>query len=109
MIRSLPVTDHDRRRFRVTWRILAAGIGLGVVGAAAMGLSGFDGRVGFATVMLGGALGCVAAALTTAGYAIVDEARNAPVATRRLVVAVALFAGGAFLLMLVVAVAGSTP
>lgn len=105
IVRTQPVTDHDRRRLRVTWRVLLSGVGLGVVGAATLGLVGFDGRVGFAAVVLGSSLGCVAAGLTTAGLAIVDEARRAPVATRRVVVALGLFLAGGLLLAIVLTLA----
>jgi hypothetical protein len=109
LVRGVPVTDHDRRRLRVSWRVLLAGVVLGVVGAATLGLLGFDGRAGFAAVVLGSSFGCVAAGLTTAGFAIVDEARRAPVATRRLVVALGLFASGGMLLIMVAALAGVSP
>lgn len=105
-VRTLPVTEHDRRRLRVTWRVLGAGVAVGVVGAILLGLLGLDGRVGFATVVLGSALGCVAAGLTTAIVAIIDEARRKPVATRRIGVTLALFALGASLLVVVFALAG---
>lgn len=106
LVRTEPVTDLDRRRLRVTWRVLLGGVILGVAGAAALALLGLDGRVGFAAVALGASLGCVAAGLTTVGFAIVDEARRAPVATRRIGVAVALFVAGAMLLTMVFALAG---
>lgn len=106
VVRTEPVTDHDRQRLRVTWRVLLGGVLFGVLGAAALALLGLDGRVGFAAVTLGASLGCVAAGLVTVGFAIVDEARRAPVATRRIVVTVALFAAGAMLLTMVVALAG---
>ena len=105
-VRTTPITDHDRRRLRVTWRVLGAGVGIGVVGAILLGLLGLDGRAGFATVALGSALGCVAAGLTTAIIAIVDEARRQPVATRRVGITLALFAGGGCLLVVVFALAG---
>jgi hypothetical protein len=106
LVRTEPVTDLDRRRLRVAWRVLLGGVLLGVAGATALALLGLDGRVGFAAVSLGTALGCVAAGLATVGLAIVDEARRDPVATRRIVVAVALFVAGALLLTMVLALAG---
>ncbi len=105
-IRTTPVTEHDRRRLRVTWFVAVGGLALGVLGAVALGLLGLDGRVGFAAVSLGTALGCVAAGLVTAILAIVDEARRIPVATRRVLVTLGLFALGAVLLTMVMALAG---
>lgn len=109
MVRTSPVTDHDRRRLRLTWRIVLGGVVVGVLGAAILAGLGLDGRVGFAAVVLGTAGGCVVAALATALLAIVDEARREPVATRRLLITLGLFAGGAFLLTVVAAIAGANP
>jgi len=100
-----PVTRHDRRRLRVTWAVVGGGLLLGVIGAAALALLGLDGRAGFAAVVLGAALGCVVAALVTVVLAILDEMRQIPVATRRVVVALGLFAGAALLLLMVTALA----
>lgn len=105
-VRTTPVTDHDRRRLSVTWRTLGGGVATGVLGAVALALLGFDGRVGFATVMLGSALGSVAGGLVTAVLAVVDESRRAPVATRRVGVTLGLFVLGAVLLISVFALAG---
>lgn len=100
-----PLTDHDRRRLRVTWRIVGGGVVLGAGGAVILALLGLDGRVGFASVVLGAALGCVLSGLTTAILAIKDEARREPVATRRLLITLGLFALGAMLLTTVAALA----
>lgn len=105
-MRTTPTTDHDRRRLRVTWRVLVGGIAFGVLGALLLGVIGLDGRAGFAAVALGSALGCVAAGLTTAVMAIIDEARRQPVATRRVGITLALFAVGGSLLVVVFALAG---
>ncbi len=104
---ATPFTEHDRQRMRVTWRVLGIGVAIGVVGAILLGLLGLDGRAGFATVALGSALGCVAAGLTTAVVAIIDEARRQPVATRRVGVTLALFVLGGVLLVVVFALAGA--
>ena len=100
------LTRHDRERLRVTRRLVVAGVVFGVVSAAALGLLGFDGRVGFAMVMTGTAVGAVGGALWTIIFAIVDEARRAPVALARVLVSLGLFAGGAVLLVMVAALAG---
>lgn len=108
-LRSVPPTDHDRRRLRVTWWVLLGGVALGVIGAGALAALGLDGRVGFAAVVLGCALGCVGAGLTTAVMAIVDEAQRRPVATRRVGITLGLFAVGAMLLVVLFGLAGVEP
>jgi hypothetical protein len=101
---SATLTAHDRRRLAVGWRLLAGGVALGVVGAAWTGLAGASGTVGFALLVLGTALGAVLAALVGGVLAVVDEVRGAPVARRRLVVTLALFAAGLVLITLGAAV-----
>ena len=107
-LRGAQVTDHDRRRLRITWRIVLGGVIVGIVGAAALAGLGLDGRVGFAAVVLGSAAGCVIAALASAILAIVDEARREPVARSRLVATLGLFATGAMLLTMLAALAGTS-
>lgn len=102
-----PVTNHDRRRLRVTWAVVGGGLLLGIIGAASLAMLGLDGRAGFAAVVLGAALGCVVAALVTVVLAILDELRRIPVATRRVVVALGLFAAAALLLLMVSALAAA--
>lgn len=100
------LSPHDRHRLRATRRLLLLGAAFGAVSAAALGILGFDGRVGFAMVMTGTAVGAVGGALWTIVFAIVDEARRAPVALARVLVSLGLFAGGALLLVMVAALAG---
>jgi hypothetical protein len=97
---SPTLTAHDRRRLAVGWWLLAGGVALGVVAAAASGLAGASGTVGFALVVLGASLGSVLAALVSAVLAVLDELRGAPLARRRLVVTVGLFLAGLLLLTL---------
>lgn len=103
----LRLTEHDRRRLRATRRIVLAGVAFGIVSAAGFALLGFDGRVGFALVLAGTALGAVVAALWTILFAIVDEARRDPVALARALLSIGLFGAGAFLLLVLVALAGA--
>lgn len=100
------LTDHDRRRLRATGRIVIAGIVFGIVSAGGFALLGFGGRVGFAIVLAGTALGIVVAALWTIVFAIVDEARRDPVSLVRAILSIGLFGAGAFLLLVLVALAG---
>jgi len=101
------VTEHDRSRLRVTRLVLLAGALLGVVAAAAVGLLGASGAAGLAVWLVVTAAGSVTAAFVTAILAIVDEARRVPVARRRTVTALALFAGGFLLLLFSTAVAAT--
>lgn len=103
----LRLTEHDRCRLRATRRIVIAGVLFGILSAATLGLLGFDGRVGFAVVVAGIALGAVLAALWTILFAIVDEARRDPVALARAAISIGLFGAGAFLLLMLAALAGA--
>jgi len=100
---------HDHDRLRVTRRLLLLGALFGAVSAGALGLLGFDGRVGFAMVLTGTAVGAVGGALWTIVTAIIDEARREPVALARVLISLGLFAGGALLLVMVAALAGVNP
>lgn len=102
----LHLTDHDRRRLRATRRIVIGGVVFGLVTAGGFAVLGFDGRVGFALVVAGTALGAVLAALWTIGFAIIDEARRDPVSLLRALLSIGLFGTAAFLLLLLVALAG---
>ena len=93
------VSDHDRARLRITYRLLLAGPVLGVVAAGTLGLLGAGGAAGLAVLFVLTAASCGVAALTTAILAIVDEARRVPVARRRTLTALAAFVA-AFLLVL---------
>lgn len=103
----LRLTEHDRRRLRATGRIVVAGVLFGMLSAGTLGLLGFDGRVGFAVVVAGIALGAVLAALWTILVVIVDEARRDPVALARAVISIGLFGVGALLLLMLAALAGA--
>jgi hypothetical protein len=102
-----PVTDHDRRRLRVTVRVLLAGVTLGALSAGALVLLGAGPIAGLAGFLVLSAAGSVAAALTTAVLAIVDEYRRVHVARRRTLTALALFATGFVLLVLSMGVAAT--
>lgn len=102
----LRLSDHDRGRLRGTRRLVLSGLLLGIVGAVAFGVLGFDGRIGFATVLVGVAFGAVVSALWTILVAIVDEARRAPVAIVRIVISIGLFAVGGVLLVIVLGLVG---
>ncbi|TVR20934.1 MAG: hypothetical protein EA387_10940 [Nitriliruptor sp.] len=101
------VTDHDRRRLKVTSRVLLAGPVLGLLAALALGLLGAGAVAGLAAFLVLCAAASVAAALTTAALAIVDEYRRVHVARRRTLTALALFAGGFVLLFLSLGVAAT--
>ncbi len=101
------VTDHDRRRLKVTARVLLAGPILGVLAALWLGAVGAGGLAGLAAFLLLSAAASVAAALTTAVLAIVDEYRRVHVARRRTLTALALFAGGFVLVLLSLGVAAT--
>ncbi len=101
------VTDHDRRRLRVTRRVALAGPVLGVVAVALLVPSGIGGAGGLAVLLVLSAAGCVLAAFVTAVQAIVDEYRYVPVARRRTLTAVALF-GASFVLVLLSAGVSAT-
>lgn len=94
------VTDHDRRRLRITYRVAIVGAVLGVLGAGAVGLLGASGGAGLAVFLVVSAAGCVAAAFVTALLAIVDEWRRAPVARRRAWMALLFAVLGATLLVM---------
>jgi MFS family permease len=100
---SSPLTEHDRRRLALTWRVVIAGVVLGALGAVWVGLAGAPGAAGFAMLVIGAALGSGAAALLGAVLAVVDELRGAPVARRRMIVSGVLFASSLLLLTLGVA------
>ncbi len=94
------VTEHDRRRLRITYRVLGAAVTLGVVAAGGVGLLGASGGAGLAVLLVLSAAGCVAAAMVTALLAILDEWRRAPVARRRAWTALGLGVLGATLLVM---------
>ena len=101
------VTEHDRRRLKVTTRVLLAGPVLGALAALVLAWLGAGGLAGLAAFLLLSAAASVAAALTTAVLAIVDEYRRVHVARRRTLTALALFAGGVVLLVLSLGVAAT--
>ena len=101
------VTEHDRRRLKVTARVLLAGPVLGMLAAFGLWLLGAGGVAGLAAFLVLSAAGSVAAALTTAALAIVDEYRRVPVARRRTLTAFALFVGGLVLVLLSMGVAAT--
>ena len=94
------LTDHDRARLRTTWRTTAAGPILGVLGAAAVGFLGAPGAAGLQVLLLLSATGCAVGAIVTGLFALIDEYRDRPVARRRPLTAVGLFAASVVLLVL---------
>jgi hypothetical protein len=98
---------HDRRRLRGGRRLALIGAGLGVVGAAAAGVAGGTGAFGLVVVLLGLLVGCVLASAHLAGFALADELRRRPVATRRPVEAMGFFLAALLLILLVMGAAGA--
>lgn len=94
------VTDHDRRRLRITYRVVVGAVVLGILAAGGVGLLGASGGAGLAVLLVLSSAGCVAAAFVTALLAIVDEWRRAPVARRRAWTALGLAVLGALLLVM---------
>jgi hypothetical protein len=92
------MTEHDRRRLRVTRRVALLGPLLGIAAAATVGWMGASGAAGLAVLLLLSSAGCLLAAFVTTFGAMVDEYRRVPVARRRTLTALGLFAGGALLL-----------
>jgi hypothetical protein len=101
------VSDHDRRRLRSARRLAVAGALLGVLAAAAFGLRGATGGFGLVVVLLGLLVGCVLAAAHLAGFALADELRRLPVATRRPVEALGFFLVALLLILFVMGAAGA--
>lgn len=94
------VTAHDRARLRTVHRIALAGPLLGIVAAVVLAAWGVGGAAGLAVLLACSAAACVIAAVVAALGAIVDEARRVPVARRRTLTALGLFAGAFVLLLL---------
>lgn len=88
------MTDaHDLQRRRTMRRVFLTCAGVGVISAGALALAGFDGRAGFASLVLFMAFGSIVAALVGVAFAIVDEARRQRVSRRRAWHILAFFAG----------------
>jgi hypothetical protein len=98
---------HDRRRLRTARLLAVGGVGLGVLGAAGLGLAGATGAFGLVALLLGVLVGCVVAAAHLAGFALVDEIKKRPVATRRPIEALVFFLAALFLMLLVMGAAGA--
>ena len=94
------LSDHDRRRLRLSYRTALGGIVLGFLAAGAVGILGASGRAGAAVVLVVSAAGCVAAALVTAVLAMLDEYHRRPVGRARTLMALWFFLGGALLLLM---------
>jgi hypothetical protein len=99
--------DHDRRRLRSARRLAVGGALLGVVVAAIVGIAGGTGGFGLVVVLLGLLVGCVLSAAHLAGFALADELRRLPVATRRPVEALGFFLAALLLILLVMGAAGA--
>jgi drug/metabolite transporter (DMT)-like permease len=98
---------HDRRRLRSARLLAVGGAALGVLGAAAVGLAGATGGFGLLALLLGVLVGFVIAAAHLAGFALVDEIKKRPVATRRPIEALVFFLAALFLMLLVMGAAGA--
>lgn len=98
---------HERRRLRQTAVVLAVGLVLAAVAAAATGLAGLPGRLGAVSFLLVAALACGAASLHAGVTALIDDVRDQRVAGRRPLAALALLAVSVLLLMMVLSVASS--
>lgn len=99
----------EARRRRGQWRLVGLGAGLGVLGAVGAAVVALPGGVGMVAVLLGTALGCVAAALLGVGLAVVDESRGHRVAARRMLRSLGLFLLALVLVSLAIAAVGSPP
>jgi amino acid transporter len=99
--------EHDRRRLRTARWLVVGGAALGVVGAAALGIAGASGGLGLVAVLLGIMVGCVLTAAHLAAFALVDEIRHRPVATRRPIEALGFFLTALLLMLLVMGAAGA--
>jgi hypothetical protein len=98
---------HDRRRLRSARWFAVGGAAAGVLGAAGVGVAGGTGAVGLVAFLLGTMVGCVLTAAHLAGFALVDEIKRRPVATRRPVEALGFFLTALLLMLLVMGAAGA--
>jgi hypothetical protein len=105
--RRRTLTDHDRRRTRTARRLLVGGLVVGMLVTVALALAGASGALGLVVVLLGATVGCVLAAAHLAIFALVDEFKQRPVATRRGVEALGYFLLALFLILLVMGAAGA--
>jgi hypothetical protein len=101
------VTEHDRRRTRTPRRLLVGTLVVGVLATAALAATGLPGAWGLVVVLLAAIVGCVLAAAHLAIFALVDELKQRPVATRRPVEALAYFLLALLLILLVMGAAGA--
>jgi 4-amino-4-deoxy-L-arabinose transferase-like glycosyltransferase len=99
--------EHDRRRIRTARWLLVFGVVLGVVVAAGLAVAGGSGAAGLVVLLLGVMVGCVLTAAHLAVFALVDEIRNRPVATRRPVEALAYFLLALLLMLFVMGAASA--
>jgi 4-amino-4-deoxy-L-arabinose transferase-like glycosyltransferase len=99
--------EHDRRRLRTARWLLVGGVVLGVVVAGGLAVAGGSGAAGLVVLLLGTMVGCVLTAAHLAVFALVDEIRNRPVATRRPVEALAYFLLALLLMLLVMGAASA--
>lgn len=84
--------SSEKARRRAVLRVFLAGPAVGLLGAIVLGIAGFPGRAGFASLLVMTAFGGMAAGLTAMIVAIIDEWRRAPVSWRRGIEALAYFA-----------------
>jgi hypothetical protein len=105
--RGREVTDHDRRRTRTPRRLLAGSLVVGLLLTLGLALTGLPGAWGLVVVLLGAIVGCVLAAAHLAIFALIDEFKERPVATRRPVEALGYFLLALVLMLLVMGAAGA--
>jgi hypothetical protein len=101
------VTEHDRRRTRTPRRLLVGALVVGVLATAGLAATGLPGAWGLVVVLLAAIVGCVLAAAHLAIFALVDELKQRPVATRRPVEALGYFLLALLLILLVMGAAGA--
>lgn len=101
------MSDLHARRRRVVWRVLLAGPALGVVVTVVLALAGFDGRTGFASLVLFTTFGAVVAAIIAGVLAIVDESRQDALPRARIAQVVGLLAIAVLGLLVLFAFAGT--
>jgi hypothetical protein len=99
--------EHDRRRLRTARWLVVGGVVLGVVVAAGVAIAGGSGAAGLVVLLLGTMVGSVLTAAHLAVFALVDEIRSRPVATRRPVEALAYFLLALLLMLLVMGAASA--
>lgn len=98
--------DHDRRRIRVTLRILWIGLAVAVALALLVGVLGGTGQVGFVVLLLVAAAACGLGALHAIATLLYDDLKDRSPARRRVGLAGGLFLAAAVLMAMVAGAGG---